>query len=98
MPERTSRAGFEPATRRAAFLLLILAFSLSACLSTGTKSRLSDVTLGMTTYEVMAAAGPPDRTILHEVPNGRRVEWIYLSDGHQSVLLFENDVLIAISL
>jgi hypothetical protein len=32
------------------------------------------------------------------VPNGRRVEWIYVSDSHQTLLLIENDILIAIKL
>jgi len=81
-----------------ALLFAMIAFAFSACLSTNVKSGLSNVAMGMTTYEVMAAAGPPDRTISHEVPNGKRVEWIYLSDGHQSVLLFENNVLIAMKL
>lgn len=81
-----------------AVLFAIVALAFSACLSTNAKSGLSGVALGMTTHEVMAVAGPPDRTIPHEVPNGKRVEWIYLSDGHQSVLLFENEVLIAMRL
>jgi uncharacterized protein YcfL len=80
------------------FLLTIVALALSACLSTNAKNRLSSVRLGMSTYEVMTVAGPPDQTIPHEVPNGRRVEWIYQNAGHQSVLLFENDVLIAMTL
>lgn len=81
-----------------AVLFAIVAVAFTACLSTSARSGLSDVVMGMTTHEVMAVAGPPDRTISHEAPNGKRVEWIYLSDGHQSVLLFEDDVLIAMKL
>jgi len=79
-------------------LLALAAFLLSTCLTNSANNRLSDVHLGMSTYEVSSVAGPPDRVLEHAVPSGRRVEWIYLSHDHQSVLMFENDVLIAIKL
>ena len=84
---------------RKAFLLAMIALALSACLSTNQKNGLSSVRMGMSTFEVRAAAGSPDQIISHEIPfGGRREEWIYRNDSRRAVLLFENDVLIAMSL
>jgi len=81
-----------------AILLGVVALALSTCLTSNRSRSLSSVHLGMSTYEVTVTAGPPDRILEHTVPNGKRVEWIYLIDSHQSVLLFENDILISIML
>jgi starvation-inducible outer membrane lipoprotein len=79
-------------------LLAMIALALSACLSTNQKG-LSGVRMGMSTYEVRAVAGPPDQIIPHEIPfGGKREEWIYRNNNRRAVLLFENDVLIAMSL
>ncbi len=77
--------------------LLLISLVLVSCLSTSHAKGLSSVRLGMSTYEVWAAAGSPDYTIPHEDPNGRREEWIYRDKGRQVALLFEKNVLISMS-